>query len=123
MKAIFEVTYEEAMRRFKNLYRMEKLPHLPVATAVWYANDIVCGALVWVGKDHKTARIKGTVTVPEERGQGHGEALLKHLISEAFAKGAQTIEVFAKEPAWYLKNGFDIVRVTKWDTTVLRLLQ
>lgn len=117
---IQQISYEEAMRRFKHVYRMEKLPHLPVATAVWYGNDVSCGALVWVGNDRRTARIKGTVTVPEERGHGHGDALLRHLIQEAEAGGAKTIEVYAKDPAWYLRNGFTTTRVTSWNTTVLR---
>lgn len=103
------------------MYRMEKLPHEPVASAVWYANEVACGALVWVGADRKMARIKGTVTAPEARGQGQGDALLRHLIAEALAGGAEVVEVYARNPAWYLRNGFTTVRVTKWGVTVLRI--
>ena len=109
------------MRRFRYLYRMEKLPHEPVASAVWYASDVACGALVWADKGKTLARIKGTVTAPEARGQGHGDALLRHLVAEAKAGGAKTLEVFARNPAWYLRNGWSTVRVTKWGVTVLRL--
>lgn len=120
MSQIQKVSYEEAMRRFRYLYRMEHLPHEPVAGAVWYASEVSCGALVYVGKSG-TVRIKGTVTAPEARGQGHGDAMLRHLVSEAVKGGAKVIEVFARNPAWYLRNGFTVVRVTKWNVTVLRM--
>jgi ribosomal protein S18 acetylase RimI-like enzyme len=119
MSQIKQISYEEAMRRFRNVYRMEKLPHEPVASADWYASQEACGALVWVGKDRKLARIKGTVTAPESRGQGHGDALLRHLEAEAALGGAQGLEVYAKNPAWYQRNGWQVKRITKWGTTVL----
>ena len=114
---IAEVTYEEAMKRFKYLYKMEKLPALPVAGATWFADDGSCAALVAVSKDK--ARIKGTVTAPELRGQGYGGRMLQHLIQEAQDRGFKVIESFAKDPKWYLANGFEVVRVTKWGVTVV----
>ena len=114
---IVEVTYEEAMRRFKYLYKMENLPALPVAGATWFANDGSCAALVAASKDK--ARIKGTVTAPELRGQGYGGRMLLHLIQEAKKRGFKVIESFAKDPKWYLANGFEVVRVTKWGVTVV----
>jgi N-acetylglutamate synthase-like GNAT family acetyltransferase len=119
MSQIQKVSYETAMERFKYLYRMEHLPYEPVESAVWYCSDVSCGALVWVGKTG-TVRIKGTVTAPEVRGQGHGDALLRHLVAEAVSGGAKVIEVFARNPAWYLRNGFKVTRITKWKVTVLR---
>ena len=119
MSEIKAISYEEAMRRFRNVYRMEKLPHEPVDAAEWYASDYSCGALVWVGKDRKKARIKGTVTTPESRGLGYGDALLRHLESQARLQGAEGLEVYAKNPAWYLRNGWQVKRITNWDTTVL----
>lgn len=118
---IQKVSHEEAMRRFKYLYRMEKLPYADVAGAVWYASDVSCAALVWVGTARTTARIKGTVTAPEVRGEGHGSTMLQHLINEAKSGGAKRVEVFARNPAWYLRNGFRSLRVTKWGVTVLEL--
>lgn len=120
MSQITEVSYEEAMRRFKNLYRMEKLPDKPVSGATWYANDYSCAALVKVGNSG-TYRIKGTVTAPEMRGQGYGDMMLRHLITVARDKGATLIEAFAKNPGWYLRNGFTVKRVTSWDTTVVQM--
>lgn len=119
MTKIEPVTYEEAMARFKNLYRMEKLPHQSVEKAEWYASDIVCGALVWVTPTK--ARIKGTVTAPEYRGNGHGAELLNYLIEQARDKGAKSVEAFARNPKWYLENGFVTKRVTKWDVTVVEI--
>ena len=116
---ILEVSHQEVMRRFLYLYRMEKLPHEAVATAVWYASEASCGSLVWVGKAKKKARIKGTITAPEARGEGHGAAMLEHLIAEAVKGGAEIVEVFARNPDWYLKNGFSVDRVTNWGVTVL----
>ena len=94
---IVEVTYEEAMKRFKYLYKMEKLPALPVAGATWFANDGSCAALVAASKDK--ARI--------------------NLIQEAQDRGFKVIESFAKDPKWYLANGFEVIRVTKWGVTVV----
>lgn len=120
MQPIVEITYEEAMKRFRYLYRMENLPSEPVAGAFWFANDGACAALVKVGNGKKW-RIKGTVTAPELRGLGYGDAMLRHLIAEARKNGAQVIESFAKNPAWYLRNGFKVQRVTNWGTTVVSL--
>jgi N-acetylglutamate synthase-like GNAT family acetyltransferase len=107
------------MRRFRYLYRMEKLPHEPIASAEWYASDFACGALVWVGKGKNKARLKGAVTAPEARGQGHGQAMLLHRLQVAQEAGATMIEVYARHPAWFLRNGFELVRVTKWGVSVL----
>jgi GNAT superfamily N-acetyltransferase len=119
MTTFQKVSYEEAMKRFRYLYRMEKLPHEPVAAAEWYASDVACGALVWVGKDKQLARIKGTVTAPESRGQGHGDALLRFLEAQALLQGARGLEVYARNPAWYQRNGWELKRVTNWGVTVL----
>lgn len=120
MSEIKQITYEEAMKRFRHLYRMEKLPHEPVANAEWYASEFTCGALVWIDKNKTKARIKGTVTTPEYRGHGYGEALVLHRIAIAEATGAKVIEVYARHPNWYLKNGFEVVRDTGWGVIVLR---
>lgn len=119
MTPITEVTYEEAMRRFRYLYKMENLPSSPILGATWFANDGSCAALVTVSKDK--ARIKGTVTAPELRGQGYGDTMLRHLIAEARARGFKVIESFARNPKWYLQNGFEVVRVTKWGVTVVSM--
>ena len=111
------VPYRDAMREFCALYRAEGLPTKPVAGAVWYRSDVSCAALCWVGKGG-TARIKATVTLPEWRGMGYGEAMLRHLMAEAKRGGATRVEVFAKNPAWFLRNGFQVVRVTSWGTSV-----
>lgn len=118
---IQRVSHEEAMRQFKYLYRMEKLPSDDVGSADWYASDISCAALVWVDRAHTKARIKGTVTAPEYRGQGAGQRMLQHLIREAVLGGATVIESFARDPKWYLANGFVTKRVTKWGVTVVEM--
>lgn len=118
MTDIRKVTYEEAMRLFGSAYRAENLPTKRVKNCDWYCNDYASGALIWVTP--QLARIKATVTLPEWRGYGHGEAILQHLISEATHNGASTLEVFARNPAWYLKHGFSTIRVTSWGTTVCR---
>ncbi len=117
MLPIEPISYEEAMKRFRYLYRMENLPCEPVAGALWFANDGSCAALVKASRTN--VRIKGTVTAPELRGQGYGDAMLKHLIQEAKEQGYLTIESFARNPAWYLRNGFHVKRVTKWGVTVV----
>lgn len=119
MTTFQKVSYDEAMRRFKYIYRMERLPHEPVASAEWYANEFSCGALVWLAGKTKRARIKGTVTAPESRGQGHGDALLRFLEAQALLQGAEGLEVYARNPAWYERNGWQVERVTKWNVTVL----
>lgn len=116
---IIEVTHEEAMKRFLYLYKMEKLPYKEVGKARWFVTDGSCAALVEVSKDK--ARIKGTVTAPELRGQGYGAAMLQHLIQEAKSAGYKVIESFAKNPKWYLENGFRTVRQTKWGVTVVTM--
>jgi N-acetylglutamate synthase-like GNAT family acetyltransferase len=121
IEVIERVTHGEAMRRFKYLYRMEKLPSNNVSSAEWYASDISCAALVWVDRAHTKARIKGTVTAPECRGQGAGQRMLQRLILEAVNGGAKTIESFARDPKWYLANGFKTKRVTKWGVTVVEM--
>lgn len=120
MLPIEQISYEEAMKRFRYLYRMENLPSAEVAGAFWFANDGSCAALVKVGNG-KTWRIKGTVTAPELRGQGYGDAMLRHLIQEATKNGAEVIESFARNPKWYLNNGFHVKRVTKWGVTVVSM--
>jgi len=117
MQPIVQISYEEAMKRFRYLYRMENLPAEPVAGATWYANDGSCAALVKASQTN--VRIKGTVTSPELRGLGYGDAMLRHLIQEAKEQGYLTIEAFARNPAWYLRNGFQVKRLTKWNVTVV----
>jgi GNAT superfamily N-acetyltransferase len=119
MKQIQEISYTEAMRQFEYLYKMEKLPSGPVLGGTWYASDGSCAALVKIGNGKKY-RIKGTVTAPELRGEGYGDAMLRHLIAMAVERGAEVVESYAKEPAWYLRNGFEVKRVTKWGVTVVQ---
>jgi ribosomal protein S18 acetylase RimI-like enzyme len=107
------------MKLFQYLYKMENLPSGPVAGGTWYASDGSCAALVKIGNGKKY-RIKGTVTAPELRGEGYGDAMLRHLIAMAVERGAEVIESYAKEPAWYLRNGFEVNRVTKWGVTVVQ---
>lgn len=120
MLPIQQVSYEEAMKRFRYLYRMENLPSAEVASADWYVSDYACGAIVW-NKTRTKARLKGAVVAPESRGQGHGEEMLKHRIEVAKEQGAKSIEVFARHPSWFLRNGFKVKRITAWNITVLEL--
>ena len=101
---ISEVTYEEAMRRFKRLYVAERLPYKPISSGRWFASEVSCAALAWSGTE--VARLKGAVVEPEWRGLGIGEAMVLHRVQEARAAGARTIEVFTKNPQWFLKHGW-----------------
>lgn len=116
-RLIREVTYEEAMSRFKALYVAEGLPWKPVTAARWFASEVACGALVIASKS--LVRLKGAVTEPEWRGMGYGEDLLWHRLEVAASIGASRVEVFTRHPAWFQRHGFDVDRVTKWGTPVM----
>lgn len=116
--AIAEITYAEAMRRFKPLMRAEGLPPTDAQGCRWFAiEDVAVAALVVTPS---LARIKATATAPEWRGYGYGEALLLHLSMVARQEGVPQMEVFARHPAWFERNGWQVQRVTTWGTTVLR---
>lgn len=116
-RPIIEVTYEEAMSRFRGLLTAEKLPTKPVASARWYVTDVSVGALVLASKT--TARIKATATLPEWRGYGYGDQMLRHLIDEARRHNRSQIEVYTEQPGWYYRNGFEHVRTAPWGTLIL----
>jgi predicted GNAT family acetyltransferase len=112
--------HNEVITKFKSVYAQEKLSCEPTKNTFWFVNEASCAALLVVTPNK--FRIKGTVTRPEYRGQGYGSAMLKHLImtAEVMAAGQKaTIESFAKNPKWYLDNGFKVKRVTKWGVTVV----
>ena len=114
---IKEIPYEEVLKRFKQLYIQENLPIKATKNVRWFASEVACGALIKVSS--KKSRIKGTATLPEWRNNGYGEAILWRLIEEAELAGFQKIEVFAKYPSWFLNHGFQIIRITAWETVVL----
>ena len=113
-----EIPYEEVLKRFKHLYIQESLPIKATKDVRWFASEVACGALIKVSA--KKGRIKGTVTFPEWRGMGYGEAILWRLIQEAKLEGFNTIAVFAKYPSWFQKQGFEVLRITAWGTVVLQ---
>lgn len=112
-----EITYKDVIKRFKHLYVQEGLPIKETSNTRWFASEVAVGALVRVS--NKKGRIKGTATLPEWRGMRYGEAILWRLINEAKLEGYKTIEVFAKYPAWFQKQGFNVLRITAWGTVVL----
>ena len=112
------VTYEDVMATFRPAFRSAHLPDGPVASASWFASEVACGALVRASSTK--ARIKGTLTLPEWRGLGYGEAILLRLLDEARAGGYSSVEVFTR-PAWYLRHGFKVARTTPYGVQVLRL--
>lgn len=114
---IIEISYEEAMRRFKPLYVREKLPTNNPLNSRWFASEFACGCLVRVS--NKVARIKGTVTFEEWRGQGFGEQVLLKLIEVAVAEKYEKIEVYSKHPAWFMRNNFVERRKTNWGVSVM----
>lgn len=114
---VVEISYEEAMSRFKHLYIQEKLPTNNPINSRWFATEFACGCLVRVNK--KVARIKGTIVFNEWRGHGFGEQLVLHRINLAAKEKYEKIEVYSRHPKWYLKNGFVERRVTSWGVVVL----
>jgi GNAT superfamily N-acetyltransferase len=120
MTQAVKVSYEEAMARFKHVYLAEGLPTDPVMGAEWFATDFACGAVVWVGKFNRFARLKGGVVLPEHRGKGHGEEMILARERYAISKGASELEVFARRPDWFLRHGWKPHRLTKWGVQVLR---
>lgn len=117
-RVISEVTYPEAMKRFKALLVAEKLPVREVATARWFCSEVSIGALVVASAS--LGRIKATATFPEWRGFGYGEDMLWHLIGKAKDSGLTRIEVFSKHPEWFERQGFAVDRMTTWGTPVMR---
>jgi ribosomal protein S18 acetylase RimI-like enzyme len=113
----------EVVERFGHIYKKENLSCAPMDNTYWYANEYTCGSLYW--KTPTKVRIKGTVTLPEYRGLGHGNAMLTYLITKAqnmadnFGRHIQ-IESYARNPKWYLEHGFEIHNVTAWGVTVVK---
>jgi N-acetylglutamate synthase-like GNAT family acetyltransferase len=114
---IVEISYEEAMQRFKSLYLREKLPTNNPINSRWFASEFSCACLVRASD--KTARIKGTVTFEEWRGHGYGEQILLRIIDIARCQKYEKIEVYSKHPAWFFKNGFNERRKTNWGVSVM----
>jgi GNAT superfamily N-acetyltransferase len=117
MEAIHLISHEEVLKRFKSVYAAEGLSCKDIKNTLWFASENSCAALVLVSA--KKVRIKATVTRPEYRGLGYGNAMLLHLINAKESEGL-IIESFAKNPKWYLKNGFTVDRVTKWGVCVVQ---
>ena len=119
---IKEITLQEVIRKFGHVYREERLSTAATNNTNWYANDFTCASLFW--RTPYKARIKGTVTLPEYRGFGYGSTMLNYLINVVQEKAnelGQTIhlESYARNPKWYLANGFTVDRVTQWGVTVV----
>lgn len=117
LPTIVEISYDEAMQKFKPLYIREKLPTNNPKDSRWFANEFSCGCLVRVS--NKVARIKGTVTFEEWRGHGYGESILLRLIDVAKQEKYEKIEVYSKHPVWFFRNGFSERRVTSWGVSVM----
>jgi GNAT superfamily N-acetyltransferase len=119
---IKEIPLQEVIRRFGYVYKQEHLSTAATNNTNWYANDFTCASLFW--RSSNKARIKGTVTHPEFRGFGYGSAMLNYLINVVQQKANETgqtihLESYARNPKWYLANGFTVDRVTPWGVTVV----
>lgn len=110
-------THQKIRRRFGAVYRAEHLPIEEVKSATWFASEVAAGALVRVSGTK--CRIKGTVTLPEWRGMGAGEAVLRCLIDYAVSMGYESVEVYTRRPGWYLRHGFTEDRLAPWGTAIL----
>lgn len=53
----------------------------------------------------------GSFTIPECRGKGYGEALMRLRVAYAVAQGAKRLLVYSLQPAWYLKHGWTQIGV------------
>lgn len=118
------IQHDEVMKRFKKAYAAEKLSCTQTSDTLWFANEVACAALVRVTP--AKYRIKATLTLPAYRGHGYGSAMLKVLIDSAMMLAIKNeqdsviVESFARDPKWYLANGFEAHRVTQWGVTVVR---
>jgi len=117
LPTIVEVSYDEAMAKFKRLYQKEKLPTNNPKDSRWFVSEFSSGCLVKVSA--KTCRIKGTVTFEEWRGHGYGQQILLRLIDIAKQENYEKIEVYSKHPNWFFRNGFIERRVTNWGVSVM----
>lgn len=120
---IHEISLQEVIRKFGPVYKEERLSLAATRNTNWYANDYSCASLYW--QTPRKARIKGTVTLPEYRGFGYGSTMLQHLITVVERKAQELgqpiqLESYARNPKWYLNNGFSVHRVTPWSVTVVR---
>lgn len=119
---IREIPQPEVVKRFGHIYRQERLSCQDMKNTYWYANEFTCASLYW--RTPIKARIKGTVTLPEYRGFGYGSTMLHYLITKVQEKANATgqtihLESYARNPKWYLANGFTVQRVTQWGVTVV----
>lgn len=118
------IEHDEVIKRFKKGYAAEKLSCTQTSDTLWFANEVACAALVRVTP--AKYRIKATLTLPAYRGHGYGGAMLTVLIDMAIILAIRhdqksvIIESFARNPKWYLDNGFTVKRVTQWGVTVVQ---
>jgi len=119
---IKEITQLDVVRNFGAEYRKEKLSCAPTQQTIWFANDYTCASLYWITESK--ARIKGTVTRQEQRNKGYGSSMLIYLLNYVAQKSVQIgkkieVESYARNPKWYLDNGFVTKRTTPWGVTVV----
>lgn len=67
-------------------------------------------AALWTHK--RAAELKRCFVLPQWRGQGIGEALIRHRVSEAQREGCAVARVNALNPAWFERNGWRLTRRT-----------
>ena len=119
---IQEITQLQVVQRFGTEYKKEKLSCAPTQDTQWFANDFTCASLYWATPTK--ARIKGTVTRPENRNQGYGSTMLVYLLQYVKQRSTEIgkkieVESFARNPKWYLDNEFVTKRITPWGVTVV----
>ena len=119
---IKEISVQQVIQDWGRLYRQERLSCTPTNNTHWYANDFTCASLFW--RSSYKARIKGTVTRPEFRGFGYGSTMLHYLINVVQERANELnhtihLESYARNPKWYLANGFTVDRITPWGVTVV----
>lgn len=70
----------------------------------------ICTASLFPDGDQ--IRLRKFATLPDHQGQGHGTAMLRHLLAEARAQGAQVFWFDARESAlpFYERFGFETTR-------------
>jgi predicted GNAT family acetyltransferase len=121
---IREISVVKVISEWGRLYKEERLSCAPTNNTNWYANDYTCASLFW--RSPTKARIKGTVTRPEYRGFGYGSTMLHYLINKVQEKANElgqsiNLESYARNPKWYLANGFTQSRITPWGVTVVEM--
>jgi len=105
--AISETTYAWCAR-WRSAAAKEHVSISDTPDTCWFRlDDIGCAGLMC--KPGQPARIKGVYIDPAFRGLGYGTMLTEFLMAEARRRGAERMDVYALNPAFYEARGWERV--------------